>query len=124
MMPLWLLVWPEIAPEDRGDQGDVPFLELLKTLGLLVGPLLLGLLIRYYRPKQSERVARWFSPGSRIKIFKLTQVHIHVSVTMILLMVIVALNLIKYVNVGIITPTEVISISIFTPVAMIIRTCS
>ena len=62
-MPLWLLLWPLIEPESRGDQGEVPFIELLKTLGLLVGPLLAGLIIRYFAPRQSEKVARIFSPS-------------------------------------------------------------
>ena len=63
MMPLWLLLWPSIEPDNFGDQGSVPFLELLKTLSLLVGPLIGGLIIRYFAPRQSEKVARYFSPG-------------------------------------------------------------
>ena len=69
MMPLWLLLWPSIEPELRGDQGEVPFIELLKTLGLLVGPLIGGLIIRYFVPKQSEKVARVFSPSLSIQIY-------------------------------------------------------
>ena len=63
LMPLWILAWPLIAPEDRGDEGTVPFIELLKTLGLLVGPLIGGLIIRYFAPKPSAKAAKFVSPS-------------------------------------------------------------
>lgn len=44
-------------------KGETPFIELLKTLGLLVGPLFLGLILRYFFENISKKIARYLSPG-------------------------------------------------------------
>ena len=52
-------------------EGETPFIELLKTLGLLVGPLFLGLILRYFFENISKKIARYLSPGKFSHLQKL-----------------------------------------------------
>ena len=83
--------------------GSPPYLELLKTLSLLVGPLILGLLCRRVFPNQAIIAAKILSP-----------------LTFLVSLVIVLLNFFKYYTVAIITFAELVSCAIYTPMAALI----
>ena len=59
MLPLWLYTLGETLPvDDEVGRVKIPFVNILRTLAMLLGPLCVGVVVRYKLPKVSKIIEK------------------------------------------------------------------
>ncbi|XP_067944149.1 hepatic sodium/bile acid cotransporter-like [Watersipora subatra] len=62
MLPLWLYTLGATIPADEGvEKVQIPFLNILQSLALIVVPLAVGVLIKYKLPRVALAIKRWLN---------------------------------------------------------------
>ena len=70
-MPAYLELLPYILEDYTDDAFDIPFVDLAQNLALIVGCLIIGFAVSWWKPEFSAKAARIISPITYLILFAL-----------------------------------------------------